>query len=285
MSISRHVAVVLVATLWLIGGTAHAEPQVSCTGCVVTDEFGHELWGRGEDVPLPNASTTKMVTAMVALQKVPLADRVTVSPSAAATPGGLWELAPGETYSVRELLYGLLMASSNDAAVALAEHASGSVSDFVAEMNAEAQSLGAEATHFVSPHGLDAPGHESTARDLAALGLALLQRPLLARIVATRSYELSDGTTLANSNLLLESYDGAIGIKTGSTDLAGEVLVAAARRRGATVVAVALGSADAASDAAAMLDYGFLSLRSAPGGAVVSFARSVVKAAREMAGA
>jgi serine-type D-Ala-D-Ala carboxypeptidase (penicillin-binding protein 5/6) len=286
MSTSRHVAIAAVLLLWAASAeAAPAPPDVSCTACAVGDAVGHVYWGRAVDQRLPNASSTKIVTALVVLDRVPLEDEVTVSASAAATPGGYLSLEPGEVLTVEDLLHGLLMASSNDAAVALAQHVSGSEKAFVEEMNETATDLGARGTHFVTPHGLDAPGHVSTARDLAGFAAALLEEPHLARIVAATGYTLSDGETITNSNPLLEGYEGATGVKTGMTAAAGEVLVASATRSGTGIIAVALGSPDAAADAAALLDYGFvLARRTFPAPIADRFARTVVASARELAG-
>lgn len=235
-------------------------PAVTCSACILVDDTGRTLFARRADDELPNASTTKMVTALVTLHDSHLTDRVTVSPNAAATGGGGLDLHPGDVYSVEGLLYALLLSSSNDAAVALAEHDAGSEDAFVAEMNATARSLGLRHTHFANPHGLDAPGHYSSARDLARIALAVLRRPILARIVATPHAEIRGraGTIeLDNRNVLLESYAGAIGVKTGYTTGAGDVLVAAARRHHRVLIAVAMHSVNAAVDDAALLDYGW----------------------------
>lgn len=201
-----------------------------------------------------------MVTALVVVKEADLDAPVTASRRAAATGGGGLDLRPGDTFSAGELLHALLLTSSNDAAVALAEHVAGSEEAFVARMNRFAASLGARDSRFLTPHGLDVPGHYSTARDLNRIALAVLRRPALAEVVATRSTTIS-GTSgvhrLVNTNPLLEGYEGAIGVKTGYTASAGDVLVAAAERSGRRLVAVALGSSNAAADAEALLDYGF----------------------------
>ena len=201
-----------------------------------------------------------MVTALVVVRAARLAEPVEVSRAAAATGGGGFDLEPGDRYTVEELLHALLLSSSNDAAVALAEHVSGSERAFVARMNSFAAGLGVRRSRFLTPHGLDVPGHYSTARDLARIALAVLRRPVLAEIVATRSTTIRGSgrpQRLVNTNPLLESYEGAVGVKTGYTSGAGDVLVAAAERRGRRLIAVAMGSQSAADDARALLDYGF----------------------------
>lgn len=234
-------------------------PAVGCAACLVTTETD-VLWGREVDSRRPNASTTKMVTALVVVAAADLDELVRTSPHAAATGGGGFDLRPGDTFSVEDLLDALLLSSSNDAAVALAEHVAGSEEAFVARMNRVARALGARNSHFVTPHGLDVPGHYSTARDLARIALAVLRRPTLAAIVGSSSAVISGSSgvhELVNTNPLLETYEGAIGVKTGYTAGAGDVLVAAAVRGGRRLVAVAMGSSDAAADARALLDYGF----------------------------
>ena len=218
------------------------------------------LWGRAVDSQRANASTTKMVTALVVVGAAQLDEPVRASRAAAATGGGGFDLQPGDVYSVGDLLHALLLSSSNDAAVALAEHVAGSEAAFVERMNRFAGSLGARGSHFVTSHGLDVPGHYSTARALARFALAVLRRPVLAEIVASPSATISGSAgpqRLVNTNPLLETYEGAVGVKTGYTAGAGDVLVAAAVRRGRRLIAVAMGSADAAADAQALLDYGF----------------------------
>lgn len=234
-------------------------PPVTCAACLVTTG-ADVLWGREADARRPNASTTKMVTALVVVASARLDERVTASRNAAATGGGGFDLRAGETFSVEDLLHALLLSSSNDAAVALAEHVAGSEAAFVARMNRLAGTFGARGSHFETSHGLDVPGHYSTARDLARIALAVLRRPVLAEIVARPSATISGSSgahTLVNTNPLLQDYPGAIGVKTGYTAGAGDVLVAAAERRGRRLIAVAMGSTDAAADARALLDYGF----------------------------
>lgn len=250
-------------TAVLVVPSAHAQPQappVTCTSCVLIDDTGRELFSRSASTMLPNASTTKMTTALVVQAATEPDEMVLVSPTAAATGGGGLDLHGGEIYSVEALLYALLLDSSNDAAVALAEHVAGSQSAFVAEMNSTAADLGAADTHYVTAHGLDMPGHGSSARDLALIATELLEDPLLARIVDTAHARIEGPAGLVlidNRNLLLEGYSGASGVKTGFTADAGNVLVASAERDGRRLIAVAMHSVDAAADSAALLDFGW----------------------------
>ncbi len=267
-------------------GAAPEPPDVSCRACAVADSRGTVLWGRSAREALPNASTTKIVTALVVVDNASASEDVTVSDAAAGTPGGYLALEAGDVLTVGDLLHGLLMASSNDAAVALAEHVSGSEEAFVDQMNETAADLGAKRTHFETPHGLDTPGHASTARDLARFAATLLAEPQLAAIVGSPAHTLSDGTTVTNSNPLLETYEGATGVKTGMTAAAGEVLVASAQRSGPSVIVVALGSPNASEDATKLLDFGFEVVRRvAPAPVVRRFATSLLRSARELAAA
>jgi D-alanyl-D-alanine carboxypeptidase len=163
-------------------------------------------------------------------------------------------------YTVHDLLLALLLTSSNEAASAIAEHVAGTQEAFVGRMNRRAARVGASGTHFVNPHGLDAPGHVSTAKDLARIAIALLGTPPLARAVATERTTISTPAgraVIENRNPLLDGYLGAVGVKTGRTLGAGDVLVGAARRRGRTVVTVAMASRDVLADSRRLLDFGF----------------------------
>jgi serine-type D-Ala-D-Ala carboxypeptidase (penicillin-binding protein 5/6) len=263
LSISRVLLALVAIGVWSgarPAGAAEGPSRVTCAACVVMDDTGRVLWGRAASAARPNASTTKMVTALVVVGATEPGEVVQVSSPAASVGGGGLDLDSGGVYTVQDLLYALLLTSSNEAALALAEHVSGSQEAFVRRMNRRAARLGASGTHFVNAHGLDAPGHVSTAKDLARIALALLDRPLLARIVATERTTIGTpaGTaTIENRNPLLDGYPGAVGVKTGRTLGAGDVLVGAARRRGRTVVTVAMASRDVLADSRRLLDFGF----------------------------
>lgn len=249
---------------WGAPAKAAAPEEVGCVRCIVVDEGGNVLWSRNPRDRYPNASTTKMVTALLVARDADPSEVVTISSTAGAVGGGGLDLAAGQTYTVDSLMRALLLASSNEAAQALAEHVSGSGEAFVAEMNRYVASIGATRSRFVNPHGLDAEGHYSSAADLATIGAEVLDDPYLAKIV--RSTEATIPTpggsaTFENRNLLLETYDGALGIKTGRTLGAGYVLVAAAERSGHRVITVAMNSDDVFGDSATLLDWGFAKLR------------------------
>jgi D-alanyl-D-alanine carboxypeptidase (penicillin-binding protein 5/6) len=249
------------------GGQAWAAPRapgVTCEACIVVDDDGAVLFARRPDARLPMASTTKMVTGLLVVEKADLEDQVIVSANAASIGGGGLDLQAGESYTVEALLYALLLSSSNESAVALAEHVEGSEAEFVGDMNQFVDTLGADDTAFVTSHGLDMPGHFSSARDLADIAAALLDDPVLAEIVATGSATIEGprgAVHLDNRNSLLESYKGAVGVKTGYTLGAGNVLVGAARRRGRLLISVAMDSVNATTDTQELLDYGFARLR------------------------
>lgn len=246
------------------GAAAGGPEQVGCARCIVVDEAGTVLWSRNARDRYPNASTTKMVTALLVARDTDPSEVVTVSATAGAVGGGGLDLSAGETYTVDALLHALLLDSSNEAAQALAEHVSGTGERFVAEMNRYLSSIGANRSRFANPHGLDAEGHYSSAGDLARVGAALLDDPYLAEIVGTAEAVIATpggSVRLENRNLLLETYEGAIGIKTGRTLGAGYVLVAAAERNDHRVITVAMNSYDVFGDSAALLDWGFAKLR------------------------
>ena len=266
MSTSRLVSAFILGALVLAGAPQEAGAQgssLTCASCLVVDETGATLWARDAGIPRPVASATKMVTALVTVESASLDEKVRVSSAAAATPGGKLSLEGGEVLSVRDLLAALLLNSSNDAGVVLAEHVGGGVETFVRRMNLLADRLGADTARFANPHGLDAVGHEASAKDLALIGAAVLEEPVLAELVATREMTIETSARsaeLENTNLLLGDYVGAIGIKTGFTAGAGNVLVAAAEREGRTLIAVAMNSDDAFADATALLDIGFAAI-------------------------
>ena len=255
----------LALCLLFIGSPARAAgpEQVSCERCIVVSEDGTVLWSRNPRDRYPNASTTKMVTALLASRSTEPGDLVTVSSTAGSIGGGGLDLSAGQTYTADALMYALMLDSSNEAAQALAEHVGGSGAEFVRQMNLYVKELGANRTHFANPHGLDAEGHYSSAADLALIGAEVLEDPYLAKIVRTAhaTIETPGGpVAIDNRNLLLETYEGAIGIKTGRTLGSGNVLVAAAERNGHRVIAVAMYSYDSFADSAALLDYGFAKL-------------------------
>ncbi|MGH2752596.1 MAG: D-alanyl-D-alanine carboxypeptidase family protein [Actinomycetota bacterium] len=240
-----------------------ATPQLGCRACLLVSDDGEVLFRRRPHAELPNASTTKMMTALLVARAEVLDEETRISEGAANAGGGGFDLEAGEVWPVESLVYALLLSSSNDAAVALAEHVSGSEHAFVDAMNDEARALDLRHTAFVTSHGLDTPGHFSSARDLAVLAGRLLADPPLRRIVGEPKARVEGPqgpVSIENRNLLLETYPGAVGVKTGYTIAAGNVLVSAAVRGGRTLTGVVLGSEDSFADSRALLDYGFARL-------------------------
>jgi len=234
---------------------AKQPPPITAAAALMVDlDANQTLYERYPRVPLPPASTVKVMTAFLALKYADLDDPVTVSPMAAGTPGSRMGLMPGEVVTVQDLLYGLLLASGNDAAVAVAEHVGGSLASFVALMNETAHSLGMADSHFTNPHGLDDPAQVASAADLVTLTRAALAFPAFAHIVATEEAYVA-GRSLVNTNHLLTIYPGADGVKTGTTQAAGECLIASVTRAGHRLLVVLLGSQDRYGDAIALLDY------------------------------
>jgi len=238
-------------------------PPVRAAAALVEDlDTGQMLYAMNPRAHRPIASLTKIMTALLVLERTDPGDVVTASPTAAAAGGAEFGLVPGERHSVRQLLYALLLQSANDVAVALAEHVSGNVEAFVALMNSRARQLELADTRFASPNGLDDTGYSSAA-DLAALARAAMEQERFAAVVAARARDIpveGDGSRhVQNRNALLWLYPGTVGVKTGYTAAAGFCLVAAAERDGERILTVVLGEPEAAwDDGAALLDHTFL---------------------------
>lgn len=245
---------------------AEAPPGITADAAVLID-YGtaRVLWAKDARAPRAPASTTKMMTALVALEAGDPEAEVTVSPAAAATPGSSAHLRAGDRYTLRALIEALLMRSGNDAAVAIAQHVAGSVPAFAALMNARARRLGLESTNFVNPHGLTEPFHYSSAYDLALIARAALAIPAFAEIVDSaerriEGYDVQEraiSRSLYNTNRLLFVYDWIDGVKTGTTSAAGNCLVASGTRGGMRLIAVVLHSDDRWGDAVRLLQWGF----------------------------
>ncbi|MDP1809366.1 MAG: D-alanyl-D-alanine carboxypeptidase family protein [Actinomycetota bacterium] len=249
----------------LSSGVIRQAPSISSPSAFLLDvRTGRELFSKEAYSQRPIASTTKILTALVVMEKSSPNDEVVISANAASTGGATIGLKQGERRKVGELLEALMLASANDAAVALAEHVGGSVAGFARIMNETAQSLGAKNSRFMSPNGL-APGnlHYSTAEDLARIAQAAMKKDEFRMLVSTRRYtwettESSRPTLLTNSNNLLEKYPPATGIKTGYTNESGYCLVASATKGERSAIAVILGSPsrDASfNDARQLLDW------------------------------
>ncbi len=209
------------------------------------------------------ASTTKIMTALLICEQCNVLDRMRVPKEAVGIEGSSMYLREGEILTLQELLYGLMLSSGNDAAVALAIYCGGTVEGFVERMNDKARALGLKDTHFANPNGLDAPGHYSTARDLAALGAYAMENPIFAKTVSTKTITVGE-RYLRNHNKLLWLLDGADGIKTGFTRTAGRILVSSAQREGRRLVAATMDAPDDWRDHQAALEQGFRNYRVRP---------------------
>lgn len=237
------------------------EPQITAPAAVLMEaSTGQVLYQRGAREERPPASTTKIMTAILALELGRLDTPIKVSENAATTPGASIYLQKGEVLTLGDLVKGALLESGNDATVAIAEGLAGSEAGFAFLMNRKAWLLGARMTHFNNPNGLPDPGHYTSAYDLALITRYALGNPVFRRLVATIEDQIPgpEGVRhLYNTNRLLESYPGADGVKTGTTAAAGQCLVASATREGRQLIAVVLGSADRYGDTRSLLDYGF----------------------------
>ena len=236
--------------------------SLSAQSAVLIDaRDGRVLYEKDADTPRPMASTTKIMTAVVALESCDVSEIIEIADEAVGVEGSSIYLQKGEHMTLLELLYALLLQSANDAAVAIAVGVGGSVGNFADMMNEKATSLGLTSTHFENPNGLDADGHVTTARELALLTAYALKNPIFAEIVATYKRKISgpNGTVrlVVNHNKLLNMYDGCVGVKTGFTKKSGRCLVSAACRESLTLVSVTLSAPDDWRDHTAMLNYGY----------------------------
>jgi D-alanyl-D-alanine carboxypeptidase (penicillin-binding protein 5/6) len=244
-------------------------PDLTIPSGLLTTMDGRVLWARDPDSRRAMASTTKIMTAVVAIEQAGLDDTVTVDKTAATVGQSSMGLVLGEKFSMGELLKGVLVQSGNDAATLVAEHVGGTVPGFVEMMNAKAAALDLRNTHYANPHGLDQAGHYTSATDLATLARYAMRVPVFRQIVGTYKVNVrSDRYThvLQNHNDLLKSYKGAEGIKTGWTDDAGYCVVVAAKRGGIELVGVVMGASnevDRARQAKKLLDWGFAHYKSA----------------------
>lgn len=276
MSVKKYISLFLCALILLISSAfpASAEPRadvrsgmlsLSAEASVLMDGYtGEVLLSTNADKRMPMASTTKIMTALIALELGNLDREYAISSEAVGVEGSSIYLVEGERLTMKELVYALMLESANDAATAIAIIIAGSVPAFADLMNRRADELGLDSTHFTNPHGLDAPEHYTTARDLARLTCFALQNEDFRTVVSTRkrniSFKNGEGIRLlVNHNRMLRSYDGSIGVKTGYTKKCGRCLVSAAQRDGMRLIAVTLNAPDDWRDHTAMLDWGFKS--------------------------
>ena len=240
------------------------EPKINSRAAVIYDrKSGKVIWGKSENERRPMASTTKIMTAIVVLENVGLEDIVTVSKKAAGTGGSRLGLKVNDKITVNNLLYGLLLVSGNDAAVALAEYVGGSVEGFAEKMNEKAKDMGLENTHFITPHGLDMDNHYTTAFELAKMADYALNIDKFASIVNTKNIGISingRSKNLTNTNELLGNLYGVNGVKTGFTNGANRCLVTSVNRDGMNIITVVLGAdtkKDRSNDSIKLIEYAY----------------------------
>ncbi len=249
-------AAALTAAVLFLTGTVQARPCVSAESAIVMDAGGTVLGEKNADCRCLIASTTKIMTGLLVCERCNPDAVVTVPPEAVGIEGSSLYLKAGEQLRVEELLYGMMLHSGNDAAVALAIYTAGSVEAFVHSMNERAQQLGLRQTHFANPNGLDSEENYSTARDLAKLSAAALENERFRKVVSTKTASF-ETRSFSNHNKLLWQYPGAIGVKTGYTKAAGRILVSAAERNGRCLIAVTIAAPDDWNDHKRLLDEGF----------------------------
>jgi len=260
-------AVICCALMTLFTGSAQADEgewvESSAKSAILVERHtGTVLLQHNAAEALPMASTTKVMTALMALEYGKLDDVVTVSRNAYGVPGTSIYLGLGEQIVLRDLLYGLMLASGNDAAVAIAEHIGGDVDSFCRMMTERAAELGCTDTVFVNPNGLPVSGHHTTAHDLALIACEAMKHGMFREIVSTQRASIpwegrNYSRILNNKNKLLSVYEGATGIKTGYTRAAGRCLVFGAQRGGLDVIGVVLNCSNWFDEAARLMDLGF----------------------------
>ena len=230
---------------------------VSAQSAIVLDaSTGRVLYEKNADQQSLIASTTKIMTALVICERCNVLDRVRIPKEAVGIEGSSMYLQEGEILTVQDLLYGLMLRSGNDAAVALAIYCGGTVEGFAQLMNDKAHTLGMKATHFMNPHGLDAPGHYSTARDMAHLSAYAMNNPIFAHTVSTKNVRVGE-RSMTNHNKLLWQLDGAEGVKTGYTKAAGRILVSSVCRNGRRLIVVTINDPDDWIDHRKLVDDSF----------------------------
>ena len=243
------------------GAGSPTESNISAQSAIVIEaSSGETLWSKNCDEPLPMASTTKIMTALVALERCDIQKTVKVSPLAVGVEGSSIYLYAGEELTMENLLYAMLLESANDAAAAIAIEVGGSIEGFAALMNKKAAELGLGSTSFENPHGLDGENHYTTAKELALITREAMQNESFRKIVSTYKTTIplnkNEGTrVLINHNKLLKSYEGAIGVKTGFTKKSGRCLVSAAEIDGVEYICVTLNAPSDWNDHKKLLDY------------------------------
>lgn len=262
----RYTAIVIAAIIAALSGffAVQAVQETSARAAVLMDVNSNRiLYSKNMDEKLAMASTTKIMTILVAIESGKLDEKVTVSKKASHMEGSSIYLREGERHTVNDLLYAIMLRSGNDAAVAVAEHIGGSVEGFADMMNKKALEIGAKNTRFANPHGLDSEGHYTTARDLALITSYALKNPVFSSIVSSKK-KIIEGPpnenwdrVMINKNKMLWQFDGSDGVKTGFTNKAGRCLVSSATRDGLQIVCVVLNCGPMWNDSSTLLEYAF----------------------------
>lgn len=243
--------------------SAGAPPSVSAESAVLIDESGQILYEKNANAKGYPASTTKIMTALVVLEKLDelglgMDSKVIIPEEAVGIEGSSIYLKKGERIRIEELLYGLMLQSGNDSATALAMCVGGSLSSFVSMMNEKAEALSCSGTHFTNPSGLYEENHYTTAADLARIAGEAMKRDDFRKIVSAKDWQNKDGSrSFHNENKTVFQYDGATGVKIGFTKASGRTLVASAKRDDKEMIAVVLRDGNWFNDAYALMDYGF----------------------------
>ena len=247
-----------------VSSEINTEPSINSRSAIIYERSsGTILYRKNENKKIKMASTTKIMTAIVVIEKSNLDDIVTISRKAAGTGGSRLGLHAEDKISVHDLLYGLLLCSGNDAAVALAEYVGGDVSHFANLMNSKTSELGLTSTHFVTPHGLDNDDHYTTAYELALITNYALKNETFRNIVGTKNYNVSINgysKNLSNTNELLGNLDGVYGVKTGFTNGANRCLVTSVKRNNMDLICIVLGAdtkKDRTKDSCQLIEYAF----------------------------
>jgi len=244
-------AILLAAALPLSAQALSAQKAILLDG-----NTGRVLYQKDADSQSLIASTTKIMTALVVCEQCNVLDRMRIPKEAVGIEGSSMYLQEGEVLTIQDLLYGMMLHSGNDAATALAIYCGGTVEGFAELMNDKADSLGMTDSHFVNPHGLDAPKHYSTAKDLAILSSEAMKNPIFAATVSAKSVSAGN-RRLTNHNKLLWRIEGANGVKTGYTKAAGRILVSGAKRNGRQLIAVTINAPNDWNDHAVLMEDGF----------------------------
>lgn len=250
-------------TIYAYSAQKHEIKVSAKAAALYNPEMGTFLYTKNENERLSMASTTKIMTAIIAIENSDLDKIITVDDRAIGIEGSSIYLQREEEISIHSLLYALMLKSANDAAAALAYEISGSIEEFSVLMNEKAEALGLTNTSFQNPHGLDSPDHYTSARDLAVLSSYAISNPTFKEICSTRKARIESSLQtriLVNHNKLLVQYDGCVGIKTGYTKKSGRSLATAAEKNGITLICITINAPDDWNDHKKLFDFGFSQL-------------------------